>query len=439
MKGLWLSLALGVLATSCGVNPDRMAVIEQRKLQLAQKKDSKGDIKLEYSDSDPQPIRDAVAAVNDSEAKLAENDFDGFMTRRYEALAAIGPLAPAEVLEHPKVPTIFAKMAQLDQRLAQMGSARSEEIVGSAQRTPTASADAMYALQDGLDNCARAYASVDRAQTTELYQRYEASLVRASSIDSGAFYYVGRKPSGAGLIDVPAEIAHCEARMAYKRNIWADEPEPAVDLSKEFNGCGYFAVAIEAGQTSPNVFSEYKIVGSTAQPAYGEPIACERIPPVADAPTNVQRPLRDGLMWLASGDIISMAGPFEYEQRETLYKKGVVRIFRTDVPLRTSKCGSEDTNLKCEADGSDAARAYNHTRHYLDRADHHRQNRNAAKCREMASLAQQSASANVSVAAEQKILNATNEIIPQAQFLARMEAMKSEANQILTSDWCEKP
>lgn len=439
MKGIWLSLALGVLATSCGVNPDRMAVIEQRKIQLAQKKDSKGEIKLEYSDSDPQQIRDAVAAVNDSEAKLAENDFDGFMTRRYEALGAIGPLATPEVLEHPKVPTIFAKMAQLDERLAKMGSTRSEEVVMSAQRTPTASADAMYAIQDGLDSCARAYASVDRLQTNELYQRYEASLTRATSVDAGALYYVGRKPSGAGLIDVPAEIAYCEARMTYKRNIWADEPEPAVDLSKEFSGCGYFAIAIEAGQTSPNVFAEYKIVGDTAQPAYGTPIACERIPPVADAPTNVQRPLRDGLMWLASGDIISMAGPFEYEQRETLYKKGVVRIFRTDVPLRTSKCGSEDANLKCEAEGSDAARAYNHTRHYLDRADHHRQNRNPEKCRTMADLAQQASSADVTLAADHKILSATNEIIPQAQFLARMEAMKSEAKQILTSDWCDKP
>jgi len=436
MKVVWLGVALGVFASACGVNPDRMAVIEQRKLDMAQK--STGEIKLEYSDSDPQAIRDAVAAVNESEKRLAENDFDGYMSRRYEALSAIGPLAGEEVLRHSKIPKILAKMAQLDGRFGKKGNERGAALLAAEDRSSSASADALYAVQDGLDTCARAFASTERSETEELYRRYESNLERASQVDAQSLYYVGRKPSGAGLIDVPAEVAFCEARLAMKREVWADEPPQAADLSTQFNGCGYFAIPIEAAQTSPNVFAEYQIVGSTSQPAEGTAVACERIPPVSDAPTNVQRPMRDRIMWLASGDIISMAGPFEYEQRETLFKKGVVRIYRTDAPLKTSKCGSEDPNIKCEAEGSELARAFNHAQHYLKRAEAHRQAGAPDKCKEMARMANEAASAQVSASADHQFLTADKEVLPYAQISARVEAMKSEAAQIASSDWCSK-
>lgn len=437
MKGIWIGVALGIVASACGVNPDRMAVIEKRKAELAAK--ASGKIELEYSDSDPQPIRDAVQSVNESETKLEESDFDGYMTRRYAALAAVGPLASEEVLSHPKVPIILTKIANLDQKFADAGNARSIEVVANPERSGAASADALYAVQDGLDTCARAYASTSRTETDELYRRYETNLERANATDSQVMAYVGKKPSGAGLIDVPAEIAFCEARMTYKRAVWADEPAAAADLSTEYNGCGYFEVNIEAAQTSPNVFADYTIVGSSSQPQTGVAVACEKMPPASDAPTNVQRPLRDQLLWLAPGDLVSMAGPFEYEQRDVLYKKGTVRVFRSDAPLKTSKCGSEDPTITCEAEGSELAKAFNHAQHYLNRAEHHRAAPAPEKCTEMAQKAFDAANVSTQGAGDKQILTVDKEVLAQAQIVARVEAMKSQASQILSSDWCSKP
>ncbi|MEZ4459920.1 MAG: hypothetical protein R3E66_09355 [bacterium] len=434
-NGLLLGCVLVSLA-ACGVNPDRLATMQKRQADMAEKQNDGGDIKVEYSDSDPKAIRDAVTGLSELESSLAAGDFDLYTTKRYEITNLMSPELSPNLQGHAKREPILARVAQLDAKLAGLGKERGKMLVGS-NRVSTASADALYAIQDAIDACARGVVANDEQMRADLFRKFEAGLERAKSLDGSSLSYYGRRPSGAGMIDVPLEVAVCEAKTTMREIEAADEAPSAPDLAKEYKGCGSFDVTIEAAQTGANAFGEFQIVGSSEQPRAVKAI-CEKMPPSSDAPSNVQRAIRDKALWLIQGDIISMAGPFEYDQRETLYKRGVARVFRKDATLRTNKCGTED-GTACEAEGSELARAINQGAHYMQRADFHRGNGNAARCKEMADRAYKALSASMTTTNSERILLSTGEAVAKAEAQSRLEALKSQANDALASDWCSKP
>lgn len=420
----------------CGVNPDRLATMHRKNADVAEESQG-GDIVVEYSDSDPKAIRDAVQGLGELETALSGQNFDGFVAKRYEILATLSPEVSPELSSHEKRDRILARIGQLDAKLAAAGGERAMGLVGSATRVQTASADALYAIQDAVDSCGRAVVSRDTQLADDLYRKYEASLQRAMGVDASSLSYVGRRPSGAGTIDVPVEVALCDAKMAAKKQEAADEPTQADDLSREYPGCGYFDVAIEAAQTGANAFGEFQVPNSSQPAAVAGD--CAKFPPSSDAPSNVQRAMRDKVLWLVAGDIVSMAGPFEYDQRETLYKKGVARIYRKEAVLRTNRCGVEGASVTCEAEGSELARAVNLGQHFLARADFHRTQGHADRCKVMADRAYKSLSESMSAASDAQILLANGETVSKTEATARLEALKSQANDALASDWCAKP
>lgn len=434
-NGIVLSGLLMALV-GCGVNPDRLATMHKKNAEVAEDVQG-GDIVVEYSDQDPRPIREAVSALKELETSLQQTEYDAYVAKRYEVLAMLSPAVAPDLESHEKRGPILGRVAQLDAKLANVAGERAVGLVATPTRVNTGSADALYAIQDAVDSCGRAVVSRDRQMSADLYRKFEAGLERARTLDATSLTYVGPRPSGAGTIDVPIEVALCDAKMALKVQELADEAPEAQDLSREYPGCGAFDVTIEAAQTGANAFGDFQILDSNQPKAV--PSACEKFPPSSDAPSNVQRAIRDKVLWLAPGDVVSMAGPFEYDQRETLYKRGVARIFRKEAVLRTNRCGVESGNITCEAEGSEVARAINHAQHFMARADVHRKQGNAGRCKTMADRAYKALSVQQSASDEAQILLGTGDTVSKTEALARLEALKSQANDALASNWCEKP
>jgi hypothetical protein len=434
-NGIFLACLLATL-TACGVNPDRLETMRQRNEDVAEGT-ANTDVVVEYNDGDPKALRDAVSGLRDMETSLAAAQYDAYVAKRYEVTNVLSPELAPELASNEKRDLVLSRVAQLDSRLGASASERAMTLVGS-KRVTTASSDALYAIQDSIDSCARAAVSGDKQMSSDLYRKFEAGLERARSLDGSSLSYVGRRPSGAGIIDVPIEVALCDAKMARRQAEAADEAPVATSLSSEYQGCAAFDVNIEAAQTGANAFGDFQIPGAGSQPA-AVPAVCEKFPPASDAPSNVQRALRDKALWLKAGDIVSMAGPFEYDQRETLYKKGVARVYRKDATLKTNKCGAEGTTVTCEAEGSDVATAVNLGGHFMARADVHRKQSNTARCKEMADRSYKTTSIALTSSSDAQILLATGETITKIEAQARLEALKSQANDALASDWCEKP
>lgn len=421
--------------TACGVNPDRMAALEKRNAEVAEGQNA-AEIKVEYSDSDPKVIRDAVTGLSELEANLGRGQYDAYAAKRYEITTSLSPDVSPDVEDHDKRAQILARVAQLDLQLALIGGGRATKLVGK-DRVGTASADALYAIQDAVDACARGIVSRDEQMSADLLRKFDAGLERAKSLDPSSLSYSGRRPSGMGMIDVPVEVAVCDAKVASRKIEAADAPPVAADLSKEVKGCAAFDVTIEAAQTSANAFGEFELVDASRQPA-AISVACEKLPDVSDAPSNVQRAIKEKVVWLMPGDLVSMAGPFEYDQRDTLYKRGVARIFRRDATLRTNKCGTQDATT-CEAEGSLWAQAINRGQHYLVRADFYRTQKNPDRCRAMADLAYKSLGGSLAAPTDAKILLSSGDVISKTEAQSRLEALKSQANDVLATDWCANP
>ncbi len=435
-NGIFLACLLTTLA-ACGVNPDRLETMRQRNEAVAEGTPSK-DILVEYNDGDPKALRDAVSGLRDMETSLAAAQYDAYVAKRYEVTNVLSPELAPELASNDKRDLVLRRVAQLDNRLAAAAGERSITLVSSS-RVATASSDALFAIQDAVDSCARAAVSGDKQMSSDLYRKFEAGLERARSLDGSSLSYVGRRPSGAGVIDVPVEVALCDAKMARRLAEEADEAPAATNMSTEYQGCASFDVVIEAAQTGANAFGDFQIPGAGNQPD-AQPSPCEKFPPTSDAPSNVQRAIRDKAAWMKAGDVVSMAGPFEYDQRETLYKKGVARVYRKAATLKTNKCGAQGSAVTCEAEGSEIATAVNLGQHYMTRADVHRKQSNAARCKEMADRSFKATSVALTTSTgDAQVLLATGETITKTEAQARLEALKSQANDALASDWCSKP
>lgn len=439
-----VAVLLGAAAcVSCGVNPDRMAAIEARNARLAEEPSDEGEeeVALEYSDSDPAPIRNAIASVKSMRDALKASDNEAYLSRRSEVVGSLFGQR-TELQDHPKYDRIFDAVERLDAQFAKPAGDGAVERVRT-ERTLEASADARYAVKDALDSCERAFATNDQQLTEQLFSAYKSNLERARGIDAKALSFRGKRADGTGFLDVPVATVWCDLRMAIREVEAADQPPAAPDQSETYTGCGYFQITLEAAQVGADRFGDYELVGpgSTGSPD-AVPHACDKIPPTTDAPTAVVRAVRSGATWLQEGDILSMSGPFDYEQRSagTLVKKGEVRIYRRDTTLKTNRCGSEDSGTTCEAEGSDVARAFNHATHFMERAQLHRSEGRADRCREMADRAYKAVNKPMANPdADAKILVRGGQTMSPTQINARIEALKSEANDVLASDWCTQP
>lgn len=446
MNKLLFTLVAISLLVGCGVNPDRMAALQERNEEMAESssKEEAADVALEYDDSDPKGIRDSVVAIEDMRKNLESGDHDAYVARRYDVVTMLRLQASPDVQNNEKYPLLLNTMVALDKRMAASGGEKAVSRVG-ADRVTNTSADALYAVRDALDACERAVSGADERLVNELYMKYEASVQRAQEIDPNSINYVGKRATGTGVIDVPLEMAICEVRMAAKRIEAEDKPPEAADKSETYSGCGYYPIDIEAAQTGPNRFGEYQVTSFYAQdpePGAAKSITCDKIPPMTDAPSTVKRVVQNKVRWLADEDIISMSGPFEYEQKtaDALFKKGTVRIYRKDATLKTNRCGAQGDKVTCEAAGSDLARAYNHAQHYLDRADFHRKNGRSKRCKEMADRAYKAVNGPMTANDKEKMIQVRGgEKMTYPELSSRIEAMKSQANDALASNWCNQP
>ena len=442
MQKLILTVLVGAFVSSCGVNPERLETLRQRNAAMAEQAESEEVAEVSYKESDPRGVREAVVAYNALKKAFEAGDFEGFIKHRYAAILLVDVQASPEVQDHKKTKKIQDGIRQMDVQFAALGNQRAQSLMSDSERVAAVNADALYASQDALDACNRAAATSDSQTWIALYEKYEASFDRATQMDPNIKKYVGKPPSGSGLIDVPIEVAYCEVRLAAKRVDAEDQPPAAKDLTKTYEGCGVYSVMIEAAQTGANRFGEYKVVSTSrdASNGFAKPIACEKIPTTSDAPVPVRRMVRDSLNWLTEGDVVSMAGPFEYDQRSAnlLYKRGEVRVFQKAAQLKTSRCGADNPSVTCEAEASEGAEAYNHARHYLGRADIHRKSGRIERCKSMADLAYKAMN-SAEIDADKEYLVADGEQMTSTELTSKIEAMKSEANDILASDWCTKP
>ncbi len=437
-----VAAGVGLSAASCGVNPDRMAAIEERKARLAAQEMAENDQPLEAAESDPAAIKGAIEAFNTLREQVDSKDYAGYLEGRYALQSTLQFAATEEVATHPKTGIILDRIRALDGRIAAVAGGRAKELVITESRAQASSQDALFAVSQGLEDCRKAIDEESANIANDTYAKYDAAIVRAKSIDSQSLTYVGPEPNGSGFLDVPAEIAVCEARMAVKRIDAADAPAKEEVRVADYQGCGMYALEIEARQNAPNTFGEYTITSAIAlesDPGKATPYECDQMPPVSDAPSAVQRTVKSGASWVVPSDIISMAGPFEYEQRDELYKKGVVRVYRKQAELQTNECGAKDARVTCEAAGNPLATAYNYTTHYLRRADFHRKAANADRCIEMARRAADIASnAPMSAPESETLYEVGADRLTHEQIAEQLTGLATQAKDITESDWCQK-
>jgi hypothetical protein len=449
MRNAMLMLCAVLLAAGCGVNPDRLATMKERSASMAENKTteaSEGDEPppLEFDDSDPAPIREAIMALEDLHKLVKAKKYDDYLKKRYEVMKTVSFEANEAVATSSKTPLIIDRVHALDLRVAKVAGGRAQEIVETVGRVQMASADALYALKDAFDACAQAAASSDEQQMKDLKSKYEAALDRAKAVDGKSLTFVGQKVTGTGYIDVPAEIAVCEARLALKQAEAADAPPAPEDLGKTYSGCGFYPVELEAKQTGQNKFGDFLITSAyvaDADPGAARPVDCGEVPPVSDAPKDVQAVIKEFVAWLKPEDVVSMGGNFKYESGDDgkLTKKGTVHIYRKEATLKTNKCGAEDPNVTCEAEGSALATAYDHANHYLKRAEHYRSQGEPERCRRMAEKAAGAAGASTSEDASKMFQVRGGQKMSHADITAKLSELKKEAEKAKSGDWCDNP
>ncbi len=449
MRDTLIIACAAMLAGGCGVNPDRLATMQERQAEMAEtsvdsENGGEDQPPLAFDDNDPAEIRQAIMDVQDLQKLVKQKNYAGYLTKRYEVMTAVSYEANETVATSAKTPLIVDRVYDLDMRVANAGGQRATSVVSTVGRVQMASADALYALRDGFEACAQAAASGDAAAVQELAAKYEAAMERAKAVDAKALTFVGKKVTGGGYIDVPAEIAVCEARLAVKTADAADAPVAAADLSKKYEGCGFYPVKLEAKQIGPNKFGDYLITSSyvaDADPGLGTPIECGQIPPVTDAPDAVQSVMSEFVSWLTPTDVISMAGNFTYENGSDgqLTKQGTARVYRRQATLGTNKCGGEAGKLTCQAEGSTLATALDHAKHYMGRAAHYKGASDVDLCKRMADLAYKSA--NVSSAEDKQLqfLTAGGQKLSYGDAAASLAQFKSQAETAMKGDWCSKP
>lgn len=441
-----------LLAAGCGVNPDRLATMQERNASMAEKKTKKakkgeGEDEpppLEFDDSDPAPIREAIMALEDLHKLVKDKKYGEYLEKRYELMTTVSYEADETVATSSKTPLIIDRVHDLDLRVAKVAGGRAQETVETVGRVQMASADALYALKDAFDACAQATAASDEQQMKDLVSKYKAGLSRAKAVDAKAMTFVGQKVTGTGYIDVPAEIAVCEARLAMKQQEAADAPPAPEDKGKTYAGCGYYPVELEAKQTGQNQFGDFLITSAyvaDADPGAAKPVECEELPPVSDAPQDVQNVIKEFVAWLQPDDVISMGGNFSYESGTDgkLTKKGVAHIYRKEASLKTNKCGSQKATVTCEAEGSTLATGFNHASHYLDRAEHYRTAGNPDRCRRMADMAYKSANVSSNEDTTKKFQVRAGKSFSYADITKRLDELKTQADEAMAGDWCDNP
>lgn len=433
---------VGLAAVSCGVNPDRMAAIEERKARMAAQEMEESDTPLEVAEDDPESIKGAIETFNTLRENVANKDYDAYLEARYGLLSTLKFSANEEVAGHPKTEVILTRVRALDTKVANVVGGRAVEIVKTDGRAQAASSDALFALTEAFGDCEKAVSEESANVANDLYANYDAAFDRAESIDPKSLTYVGPRPNGSGFLDVPAEIAVCEAEMAMKRIDIADAPAVAEARVSDYEGCGVYSVDIEARESAPNTFGEYTITSAIAleaDPGKADPVECDQMPPVSDAPSPVQRAVKEGVSWVVPTDVISLAGPFGYEQRDVKYRTGTVNIYRRNAALQTNECGAKDPSVTCEAAGNELAKAFNHTSHYLRRADFHRKASNSDRCREMAARAADIATgAPTEKPAEDVLYEVGADRLTHAQITDQLAGMGTQAQDITQSDWCQR-
>lgn len=433
---------IGVSAASCGVNPDRMAAIEERKARMAAQEMADTDTPLEAEEGDPAAIKAAIASFNTLRDNVSAKEYGAYLDGRYQLVSTLQFAASEEVANHPKTPLVLDRVSMLDLRVAKLAGGRAEKVVTSETRSQGASSDALFALTEGFGDCAKAIDEESARVANDLYANYDAAIQRAEKIDSKSLIYVGPKPNGSGLLDVPAEIAVCEARMSVKRTDLADAPEKEEMRVADYEGCGVYSIEIEARESAPNTFGEYTITSALAleaDPGKAKAVECDQMPPVSDAPAPVQRSVKESVSWVVPTDIISLAGPFSYEQRDVKYRAGTVSIYRRTAALQTNSCGAKDPSVTCEAAGNELATAFNYTSHYLRRADFHRKASNAERCVEMAARAAEIASSAPTAApATEMIYEVGADRLTHTQITEQLAGMATQAQDITESNWCQK-
>ncbi len=453
MRDAIVMLFAVLLAAGCGVNPDRLATMKERSASMAEKKTKKAgkdggeegeQPPLEFDDSDPEPIREAIMALEDLHGLVKAKKYDEYLEKRYELMKVVSYEAGEQVATSSKTPLIIDRVHDLDLRVAKVAGGRAQEVVETVGRVQMASADALYALKDAFDACAQAVAASEEQQMKDLIAKYQAGLDRAKAVDGKSLTFVGQKVTGTGYIDVPAEIAVCEARLALKQQEAADAPPAPEDRSKTFTGCGYYPVELEAKQTGQNEFGDFLITSAyvaDADPGAAKSVDCAKVPPVSDAPEEVQSVIKEFVAWLQPDDVVSMGGNFSYESGPDgkLTKKGTVHIYRKEATLETNKCGSQDPKVTCEAEGSTLAKAFNHTNHYLDRAAHYRTSGSPERCQRMADMAYKSADVSSAEDSSMKFLVQSGKTLSHNEITSRLGELKTKAEEAMSGEWCQSP
>ena len=443
--------AAALLVSGCGVNPDRVATMKERQAQFAEEPgdgmvssggDTADDLPpLEFDDSDPAEIRQAIMDVQDLQKLVKDKAYTDYLSKRYDVMTTVNYEASEAVATSPKTPLIVDRVYELDKRVAAAGGEHATSVVTTVGRVQMASADALYALKDGFTACGAAATAASDAEAQEAKAKYDAALERAKTVDEKSLTFVGKDLSGGGYIDVPAEIAVCEARLASKSADAADAPSAPADLSKSYTGCGFYPVEVEAKQTAPNKFGDYLITSAyvaDADPGPATQIDCTQIPPVTDAPDAVRSVMGEFVAWLQPTDVVSMAGNFTYENGPdgSVTQKGIARVYRRQANLATNKCGGEPGKITCQAEGSTLATALDHAKHYMSRAEHYKGSGEGEKCKRMADMAYKSA--NISSTEEQTLLFqiADGRKVSFSDAQAALAQFKSQAEVAMKGDWC---
>lgn len=451
MRDSLIYVCAALLVAGCGVNPDRLATMKERQAEMAEgsiaageAQDDDGQPPLEFDDDDPAEIRQAIIDLQDLQKLVKQKAYAEYLAKRYDVMKTVAYEASEAVATSAKTPLIIDRVHSLDLRVAKAGGERSTKVVSTVGRVQMASADALYALRDGFEACIAAATAPSAEAVQENIAKYESALERARAVDEKSLTFVGKKVTGGGYIDVPAEIAVCEARLAMKTAAAADAPPAAADLSKMFAGCGFYPVKLEAKQIGPNQFGDYLITSAyiaDAEPGTATAIDCTKIPPVTDAPDAVQSVMKEFVAWLQPTDVISMEGNFTYENAPDgqLTKHGTARVHRREAQLATNKCGDTPGKVTCQAEESKLATAIDQSKHYMSRAEHYRVAGEPDKCKRMADMAYKAANITSNEERSLLFLVGGGQKLSHADATAALNQFKSQAETAMKGDWCSKP
>jgi hypothetical protein len=384
--------------------------------------------KVEIAVSDPVPVQAAAGQLTELEQAIEQLNFD-LVAQLHQSLLRSLWTAPEEALSaSPKFKPLRTRADALDRRLAALGGGPSLTLYGDGKRVDTVAPKALESLLGALQWCHDATKSLelssrgDVAKVRESQGAFRDRVAGAAKLDAAVVRYRGVKPGG-DTIDVPHELATCNAWFHQSRMQLDDLPQGVWATAPMVKRCGYVELTFRAMDMGAGKVGQWGRIGD--RPGHAFSLDCGRLPRggTNKLPAELKKLVATQWPTMAKSDSVALVGGLQLiDELGAQWRWATVRIYgrELDVPERAcepaapnppstpspkaagavsppagkggasaakgaspSTAAGAETALACEASGARAVRAYHQAVHYATRADLYRRQGRPSRCREL--------------------------------------------------------